>query len=109
MEVLMSQAVEEAAAETPGKISLAMEAYAKALREIPRAVADNGGYDSSALLTEMRAQHKAGNKTLGLDMNAGAVGDMATLGILVRARHCCVRCVPTCTFVVAVLSQRLYF
>merc|ERR1712054_263356 len=82
MEVLMSQAVEEAAAETPGKISLAMEGYAKALREIPRAVADNGGYDSSALITEMRAQHKAGNQTQGLDMNAGVVGDMATLGIL---------------------------
>merc|ERR1711998_225606 len=59
MEVLMSQAVEEAAAETPGKISLAMEGYAKALREIPRAVADNGGYDSSALITALRAEHKA--------------------------------------------------
>merc|ERR1711871_20907 len=82
MEVLMSQAVEEAAAETPGKISLAMEGYARALREIPRAVADNGGYDSSALITEMRAQHKAGNCTQGLDMNAGVVADMATLGIL---------------------------
>merc|ERR1711998_140590 len=71
MEVLMSQAVEEAAAETPGKISLAMEGYAKALREIPRAVADNGGYDSSALITALRAEHKAGNSSMGLDMNIG--------------------------------------
>merc|ERR1711988_607644 len=82
MEVLMAQAVEEVAAETPGKVALAMEGYARALREIPRAVADNGGYDSSALITQLRAQHKAGNQTQGLDMNAGVVGDMATLGIL---------------------------
>merc|ERR1711988_688771 len=82
MEVLMAQAVEEAAAETPGKLSLAMEGYARALREIPRAVADNGGYDSSALITALRAEHKAGNNTMGLDMNAGQVGNMADLGIL---------------------------
>jgi len=81
-EVLMAQAVEEVAAETPGKISLAMEAYAQALREIPKAIADNGGYDSSLLVTQLRAEHAKGNQTMGLDMNTGAIGDMADLGIL---------------------------
>merc|ERR1711959_878826 len=80
--VLMAQAVEEVAAETPGKISLAMEAYARALREIPKAVADNGGYDSSLLVTQLRAEHAKGNASMGLDMNAGTIGDMADLGIL---------------------------
>merc|ERR1711998_208036 len=61
MEVLMSQAVEEAAAETPGKISLAMEAYARALREIPKAVADNGGYDSSLLISQLRQSMRREN------------------------------------------------
>merc|ERR1711939_751862 len=80
-EILMSQAVEEAAAETPGKVSLAMEAYARALREIPKAVADNGGYDSSQLVAELRAVHANGEASMGLDMNAGTVGDMKKLGI----------------------------
>merc|ERR1711939_711898 len=81
-EVLMSQAVEEAAAETPGKMALAMEAYARALREIPKAVADNGGYDSSELITQLRAEHAQGNHQMGLDMNAGTVGNMQELGVL---------------------------
>merc|ERR1711998_44879 len=81
-EILMGQAVEEAAAETPGKVALAMEAYARALREIPKAVADNGGYDSSLLVADLRATHAAGNHDMGLDMNAGAVASMRELGIL---------------------------
>jgi len=81
-EILMAQAVEAAAAETPGKLALAMEAYARALREIPKAVADNGGYDSSLLVTDLRAEHAKGNNSMGLDMNAGTVGDMKDLGIL---------------------------
>merc|ERR1711939_772247 len=81
-EVLMGQAVEEAAAETPGKMALAMEAYARALREIPKAVADNGGYDSSLLVADLRAAHAAGNHDMGLDMNTGAVASMRELGIL---------------------------
>merc|ERR1712010_217887 len=81
-EVLMGQAVEEAAAETPGKMALAMEAYARALREIPKAVADNGGYDSSLLVAVLRAAHAAGNHDMGLDMNTGTVASMRELGIL---------------------------
>jgi len=81
-EILMAQAVDELAATTPGKISLAMEAYARALREIPKAVADNGGYDSSELVSLLRADHAAGNHTMGLDMNAGIVGNMQELGVL---------------------------
>ena len=81
-EVLMAQAVEAAAAQTSGKMSLAMEAYANALREIPKAIADNGGYDSSLLVTQLRAEHAAGKSSMGLDMMTGEVGDMAKLGVL---------------------------
>jgi len=81
-EVLMAQAVEAEAAATEGKISLAMEGYARALREIPKAVADNGGYDSSELITLLRAQHKNGNHDMGLDMMKGEIGNMRELGVL---------------------------
>merc|ERR1711988_1596991 len=81
-EVLMAQAVEAEAAATEGKISLAMEGYARALREIPKAVADNGGYDSSELITLLRAQRKNGNHDMGLDMMKGEIGNMRELGVL---------------------------
>jgi T-complex protein 1 subunit beta len=64
---------------TPGKKALAMEAFAKvnspfimkfrpglelagfalgqALRQLPTIIADNGGFDSSELITQLRAAH----------------------------------------------------
>jgi len=82
MEVLMAQAIEEEAAKTPGKVALAMEGFARALREIPKAVADNGGYDSSELISQLRARHAAGEMEMGLDMDRGCVGSMKELGVL---------------------------
>ena len=59
-----------------------MEAFARALRMLPTIIADNGGYDSTELITQLRAQHYAGNHTAGLDMFGGVVGDMEKLGIV---------------------------
>ena len=39
----MQQVVDEAAARTPGKRSLAMEAFARSLRAIPTIISDNAG------------------------------------------------------------------
>ena len=80
-EVLMAAAVDRAAEETPGKKALAMSAFARALRQLPSAVADNGGYDSAELVTQLRAAHAAGKSTYGLDMYQGTIGDMKELGI----------------------------
>ena len=77
----MARAVDEAAASTAGKAALAMGAFARALRQLPSIVADNGGYDSAELVTQLRAAHAEGRTTAGLDMAKGAVGDMAELGI----------------------------
>ena len=65
-EMLMAQAVSELAQKTPGKESIAMEAFAKALRKLPTIIADNAGYDSSDLIAQLRAKHAEGNKTAGL-------------------------------------------
>lgn len=81
-EILMAQAVDRAAEETPGKKALAMAAFARALRQLPAIVADNGGYDSAELVTQLRAAHAAGKKTCGLDMYNGAIGDMTDLGVM---------------------------
>lgn len=39
-----------------------MEAYARALRQLPTIIADNGGYDGSDLISSLRAAHAQGAK-----------------------------------------------
>lgn len=80
-EMLMSKAVDEAAAKTAGKKALAIESFAKALRQIPTILADNAGYDSADLVSRLRAAHYEGKSTYGLDMINNNIGDMAELGI----------------------------
>merc|ERR1719211_495085 len=67
-EMLMANAVLDAAANTAGKEAIAMEAYAKSLTELPTAIAENGGFDSAQLVSELRALHKQNKTTMGLDM-----------------------------------------
>jgi T-complex protein 1 subunit beta len=81
-EVLMANAVDELAKNTKGKQAIAMEAYARAMRMLPTIIADNGGYDSSELVSQLRAEHYRGNKTMGLDMVNGIIGDMAKLRVV---------------------------
>lgn len=50
---------------TSGKKALAMEAYARALRQLPTIIADNGGYDGSDLISSLRAAHAQGAKVRG--------------------------------------------
>ena len=64
--MLMANAVMEAAATTPGKEAIAMEAFAKALSDLPTAIAENGGFDSAQLVSELRALHKQNQTTMGL-------------------------------------------
>lgn len=80
-ESLMACAVLKKASETPGKEAIAMEAFARALFQLPTIIADNAGYDSAQLVSELRAAHTQGACTLGLNMDAGRVGCMKELGI----------------------------
>lgn len=79
--MLMACAVENAARTVTGKKALAVEAFARALRQMPTILADNGGYDSSDLVSKLRAAHYEGNTEAGLDMDQGAVASMRELGI----------------------------
>jgi len=80
-EMLMSKAVEEAARKVSGKKQLAVESFAKALREIPVILANNAGYDSSDLISRLRAAHYEGKSDHGLDMDLGTIASMERLGI----------------------------
>lgn len=64
--MLMANAVVDEAARTPGKEARAMESFANALRQLPSIIAENGGYDSAQLVSELRALHTQGKNTMGL-------------------------------------------
>jgi len=49
---------------------------------MPAIIADNGGYDSAELVTQLRAKHASGGSSWGLDMYEGKIGDMVELGVM---------------------------
>src|SRR5690606_12607304 len=83
-EMLMSKAVENAAQNTPGKKALAIEAFGRALRQLPTILADNAGFDSSELVTKLRSAIYNGMTSSGLDLSTpgGRIADMRELGIV---------------------------
>lgn len=81
MEMHMARAIDEQVPTVSGKAALAMEAFARALRQLPTIIADNAGYDSSELVTQLRAAHASGNSSAGLNMREGVIGDMWELGV----------------------------
>ncbi|CAF4129384.1 unnamed protein product, partial [Adineta steineri] len=81
-EMLMATAVSQLAVKTAGKESVAIESFARALRQLPTIIADNAGYDSAELISNLRAAHTSGKSTFGLDMENGRIADMIQLGIL---------------------------
>ena len=80
-EMQMARVVEDLAAKTPGKKSLAMQGFATALRASPAIICDNAGLDSSDIISNLRAAHTDPNTTAGIDVYKGSVGDMKELGI----------------------------
>ena len=69
-EMLMAVAVDEAARTVTGKKALAVESFARALRQIPIILSDNGGYDSGELVSRLRAAHYEGKKSAGLSKSS---------------------------------------
>merc|ERR1711935_62268 len=68
-EIRMALAVDELAKTVEGKQSLAIEAFARALKQLPTIIADNAGYDSAEIVAQLRAIHHEGKNTWGLDMD----------------------------------------
>merc|ERR1712050_287819 len=81
-EMAMSQAVLQKMATVEGKDALAMEAFAKALQQLPTIMADNGGFDSAELMGALRAAHARGEHSMGMNFVKACVSDMGELGIM---------------------------
>ncbi|SCU86553.1 LAME_0D06656g1_1 [Lachancea meyersii CBS 8951] len=81
-EMIMSKAVDTAAQNVDGKKSYAVEAFGRALRQLPTILADNAGFDSSELVSKLRSSIYGGMTTSGLNLNNGSIADMRELGIV---------------------------
>ena len=83
-EMVIAMAVEHAAHNVAGKKALAVDAFAKALRQLPTILADNAGLDSSDLVARLRKSVYSGLETSGLDLMSrhGGVADMRKLGVI---------------------------
>ena len=49
-----------------GKEALAVEAFGRALAQLPTIICDNAGLDSADLVTKLRAEHAHGNHRMGI-------------------------------------------
>lgn len=82
LQTRMANAVDAAADTVPGKTQLAMKAFANALRQLPTIIADNAGFDSAELVSQLRSAVHSGHAAAGIDIDTGTVGDMEKLGII---------------------------
>eukprot|EP01104_Vermistella_antarctica_P000721 TRINITY_DN10842_c1_g1_i1.p1 TRINITY_DN10842_c1_g1~~TRINITY_DN10842_c1_g1_i1.p1 ORF type:complete len:553 (-),score=176.98 TRINITY_DN10842_c1_g1_i1:92-1702(-) len=80
-EMEMAEAVDVLAKKTAGKKAIAMQAMARAFRQLPAIIADNGGYDSADLIARLQAAHHKGDKMAGLNMDEGTIADISELGV----------------------------
>eukprot|EP01054_Gregarina_sp_Poly1_P002004 Gregarina_sp_Poly_1__2003@NODE_1525_length_3931_cov_227_070393_g1009_i0_p1_GENE_NODE_1525_length_3931_cov_227_070393_g1009_i0NODE_1525_length_3931_cov_227_070393_g1009_i0_p1_ORF_typecomplete_len532_score91_26Cpn60_TCP1/PF00118_24/1_9e154TPR_MalT/PF17874_1/19TPR_MalT/PF17874_1/2_8_NODE_1525_length_3931_cov_227_070393_g1009_i013182913 len=80
-EMAMADSVDRLARTVEGRKSLAIEAFAESLRQLPTVLLDNGGFDSADIVAKLRALHTSGSKQMGVDVETGDVGDMKQMGI----------------------------
>ena len=77
----MALEVEQLGLNEKGKESLAIESFARALKQIPTIIADNAGLDSAEIVSNLRNAIFNGATSAGININEGTVGDMKELGI----------------------------
>jgi len=75
-EAEVAKALREYAPKAGGRRQLAIEAFAKAVESIPRALAENAGLDPIDIIAELRAAHDKGEKNMGIDVFEGKVVNM---------------------------------
>ena len=65
-----------------GREQLAVEKYAEAIESIPIALARNAGMNPIDAITQLRAKHNSGEKSAGVDIVKGEIGDMEKLEVI---------------------------
>ncbi len=65
-----------------GREQMAIDAFAKAIEVVPKALAENGGLDPINVLIDLRAAHAKKHKNHGIDLRSGKVSDMLKLDVI---------------------------
>ncbi|KAI5301607.1 T-complex protein 1 subunit beta, partial [Ascosphaera pollenicola] len=83
-EMNMAKAVEQVAQNTTGKQQMAVDSFARALKQLPTILADNAGLDSNELVTRLRQAINNGMVQSGLDLlkPGGGIADMRELRVV---------------------------
>ena len=79
----MALEVEKHAKSEKGKEAIAMMGYAKALRQLPIAIAENAGYDANELVHDLEIE-LGKNPDAGINIDGGIIGSMEKLTITVN-------------------------
>ncbi len=74
--------LKEYAGKIGGRQQLAIERFANAMEEIPRALSENAGLDPIDVLIKIRKRHADGDKYAGINLYTGEVEDMQKVGII---------------------------
>ncbi|SEW17160.1 thermosome subunit beta, partial [Thermococcus thioreducens] len=85
-EIELAIRLDEFAKEVGGKEQLAIEAFAEALKVIPRTLAENAGLDPIETLVKVIAAHKEKGPTIGVDVFEGEPADMMERGVIAPVR-----------------------
>jgi thermosome len=72
----------EYASKVGGRQQLAIERFANAMEEIPRALSENAGLDPIDVLIKIRSKHADGQKYYGINVFTGEVEDMEKVGVI---------------------------
>ncbi|WP_406662126.1 thermosome subunit alpha [Methanolobus sp. ZRKC3] len=80
-EIEVAQKLRTYAASIQGREQLAINAFADAVEDIPKTIADNCGFDTIDTILKMRASHGS-VKYAGLNIETGDVADMIEKGIV---------------------------
>ncbi len=67
----------------PGKVQLAVEAFARAVESLPQTLAYNAGHDPIEVLVKLRSAHEnPENKWYGIDIDTGEIVNMWEKGVI---------------------------
>ena len=70
------------AAKVGGREQIAFESFADALETVPRTLAENAGLDPIDILIELRKAHKGGQRSAGVNVMAGKIGNMEEIHVI---------------------------
>ncbi len=81
-EIELAMKISDFADTIGGKEALAVRSFADAMEALPRALAENAGFDSIDTLVELRSSHEEEGVNYGLDAYTGKVENMLDQGVV---------------------------